>query len=305
MTIRKAEHYLKADITLLAAAFIWGFAFVAQRAGMQFIGPFLFNAIRFFLGTLIMLFLMKSSYPGFIRIPRVDLLQAGLAFVAGIILFLAASLQQLGLVYTTAGKAGFITGFYVVLVPFFGIWWSREKPGMYHFAGAFLALAGIYLLSLKNIHSVNRGDLLVFASAFFWAAHVIWLGNFSARVHIFTFAAIQYGICSILSMVFAVLMESISLNAVREALLPLLYGGVMSVGIAFTLQIQGQKTAHPAHAAIILSLEGVFAVLGGLLLLKETLTTRIIAGCFLILCGMVLAQVTRHRILARKPFFPD
>ncbi len=285
---------LKSDGLLLLTAMIWGFAFVAQRIGMDYVGPFTFNGIRFALGGLVLLPLVfRSNGPGAVAVPiRPPLTRRQLiggASLTGVALFAGASMQQVGLVYTTAGNAGFITGLYVVIVPLLGLFWG-QRPGSGTWVGAFLAAAGLYLLSVTASFTIAFGDLLVLIGAFFWAGHVLIIGWLSPRTSPVRLAFFQYAACSALSMAAAGLFEEITAAGVRDALVPILYGGVMSVGVAYTLQVVAQQSAHPAHAAILLSLEAVFAALGGWVLLGERLSAPGVGGCALMLAGMLLSQ---------------
>jgi drug/metabolite transporter (DMT)-like permease len=286
---------LKSDVILLFTALIWGFAFVAQRMGMAHVGPFTYNAIRFALGglSLLPLLALSGKYQAMYRdiLPRPErrtiIVGGGLA---GLALFLGSSLQQLGIVYTTAGKAGFITGLYVVLVPIFSLFW-RQNPNLGTWVGAVLAVIGLYLLSITEDLTISPGDVLVIVSAFFWAGHVHMIGYFSAKVGSIRLACIQFMVCAMLSLVVALFMETLSFQAIRLAAIPILYGGFMSVGVAFTLQVVAQRDAQPAHAAIIMSLETVFAALGGWIMLNETLPLRGIIGCGIMLAGMLASQL--------------
>ncbi len=286
---------LKADTLLLLTAAIWGFAFVAQRVGMEHIGPFLFNAIRFALGSLSLLPLIylgmgngrsESTPP----IPISKGARIAGSLLAGSVLFGGASLQQIGIVYTTAGKAGFITGLYVILVPIIGLKWGR-KASTGTWIGALLAVTGLYLLSVTETFTIDKGDFLVLMSAFMWAAHVLWISWLSPRMNPLILASSQFAICSIFSLLAASALEPIILGSILAAAVPILYGGLCSVGIAYTLQVVAQRDAHPAHASILLSMEGAFAVLGGWLILNETLSLRGLAGCGFMLAGMVLSQL--------------
>ncbi len=279
---------LKSDGLLLLTATIWGFAFVAQRVGMDFVGPFAFNGIRFALGALVLLPLAARSRSAVGAISgRTGVLGS---LLAGLLLFAGASFQQVGLVYTTAANAGFITGLYVVIVPILGLLWG-QRPGAGTWIGAVLAAAGLYLLSVGGQLHIAFGDLLEVIGAFFWALHVLLIGWLSPRIASSRLAFFQYAACSALSLATAALFEVTTLAGVLGAALPILYGGVCSVGIAYTLQVVAQQHAHPAHAAILLSLEAVFAALGGWLLLGETLSRRGLAGCALMLAGMLLSQL--------------
>jgi drug/metabolite transporter (DMT)-like permease len=290
------SQYLKSEALLLLTAIIWGFAFVAQRAGMEYIGPFTYNGIRFALGTLVLVPVIL--YQNNTQINPVEFhnskslshWKAGI--IAGIVLFCGASLQQTGIVHTTAGKAGFITGLYVIIVPMIGIF-MRQKAGNLLWAGAVLALVGMYFLSITKDFRLAPGDSLVFVSAIFWAVHVQVIHHYSGRANVLKLAAIQFGICSAASLVFAVLVETIVMKSIIQATVPILYGGLLSVGIAYTLQVFAQQKAHPSHAAIILSLETVFAAIGGWLILGENLSFRAMAGCALMLSGMLIAQLAK------------
>jgi drug/metabolite transporter (DMT)-like permease len=294
------HHTLKADGLLLLTAMIWGFAFVAQRVGMDYVGPFTFNGIRFALGCLVLLPLVvrpngRGSVAEAIRPPLTRGQLFGGASLTGAALFAGASLQQVGLVYTTAGNAGFITGLYVVIVPLLGLFWG-QRPGVGTWVGAFLAAAGLYLLSVTASFTIAFGDLLVLIGAFFWAGHVLIIGWLSPRTSAVRLAFFQYAACAVLSMATALTFEEITTTGISDALVPILYGGVLSVGVAYTLQVVAQQSAHPAHAAILLSLEAVFAAIGGWLLLGERLSVRGFTGCAMMLAGMLLSQLWELRI---------
>jgi drug/metabolite transporter (DMT)-like permease len=288
---------LKADGLLLLTAGIWGFAFVAQRVGMEHVGPFGFNGVRFALGCLVLLPPLfrnglragnpSPRHPGLLSLPCL-----GGGLLAGLVLFGGASFQQVALVYTTAGKAGFITGLYVVLVPVIGIAFGhRTHAGTW--IGTLLAAVGLCLLSVTEQLSFAPGDLLVLVGACFWAAHVLLIGWLSPRQDPLTLAFVQYAACAALSLIVSAAGEPNSVGGYLSAAIPILYGGVLSVGVAYTLQVVAQKEAKPAHAAIILSLEAVFAALGGWLLLGEILTPRGMLGCALMFCGMLVSQLWR------------
>jgi len=285
----------KSDALLLTTAIIWGFAFVAQRVGMDHVGPFTFNGIRFAIGSLSLLplVLMSREQPITMKniLPPPDLktlLLGGSAL--GLTLFAGASLQQIGLVYTTAGKAGFITGLYVIIVPLLGLFW-RQQPRVGTWIGAVLATTGLYLLSVTEAFTIEAGDLLVLIGAVFWAAHVLIIGWLSPRIKPVKLAFFQYVACSILSLITAARIESITIPSIFAAVIPILYGGLLSVGIAYTLQVVAQRDAHPSHAAILLSLESVFAAIGGWLILGEVISPRGLVGCGLMLAGMLLSQL--------------
>jgi len=200
-------------------------------------------------------------------------------------------LQQAGMVYTTAGNGGFITGLYVVIVPLMGLFW-RQRPHAGTWVGAILAAVGLYFLSITDELTISFGDLLVLIGAFFWAGHVLLIGWLAPRTDSLKLASVQFAICSVLSMAVALVIEDVNLPSILEAAVPILYGGLGSVGIAYTLQVIAQREAHPAHSAIILSLEGVFAAFGGWLLLNEVLSMRSFFGCTLMLTGMLLSELS-------------
>jgi drug/metabolite transporter (DMT)-like permease len=270
---------------------------------MEHVGPFTFNGVRFALGSLSLvplLLLRGNARRKASKAPPADpasLIKAGAA--AGIALFLGASLQQVGLVYTTAGKAGFITGLYVVIVPLLGLFW-RQQPEAGTWIGAALAAVGLYFLSVTESFTIQMGDLLELVGAFFWAGHVLIIGHYSPRIDALRLAFVQYAACSVFSLFTAVAIETITVEGLLGAAVPIFYGGVLSVGVAYTLQVVAQKRAHPAHAAILLSLEAVFAALGGWMLLDETLSFRGAVGCGLMLAGMLLSQLDAYLFRPRR-----
>lgn len=285
---------LRSDFLLLLTSALWGFAFVAQLQGMEFVGPYLYNGVRFAIGSLSLIpliFFMKSkrekSGKKLSNMNKKRIFIAGL--IAGIILFAGASLQQVGLQYTTAGKAGFITGLYVVLVPLLGIL-LKHKTGLPTWIGAVIAVVGLYLISVNEAGTIGRGDLLVLFSSIGFACHVLLIDHYSKKIEPVLLASIQFAWCSIFSMATAIFSEPIVLGSILQSTLPILYGGIGSVGIAYTLQIVAQRDAPPAHSAIIMSLESVFAVVGGVLFLSEGMSLRGMVGCGLMLTGMILSQ---------------
>ena len=286
---------LKSDFLLLITATIWGFAFVAQRVGMDYVGPFTFNGVRFALGALSLLPLLlisreeRSAAEDILLQPGMPMVAGG-GILAGFMLFMGISLQQMGLVYTTAGKAGFITCLYVIIVPILSLFWNQSTTAG-TWLGAVLAVAGLYLLSVTEKFTMAFGDLLEFCGAFFFAAQVLVIGWLSPKIRPIKLAFYQFVTCSALSLVVAAMSEPIRFNAIIRASWPLLYGGILSSGVAFTLQVVAQRDTHAAHAAILMSLEGVFAAVGGWLLLGEVLGWRGLIGCGLMLGGMLLSQL--------------
>ncbi len=288
---------VKSNVLLLLTAAIWGFAFVAQRVGMQYVGAFTFNGVRFALGSIslipLLLYFGKKKQGEEAREASLkDTIVPGM--IAGTVLFLGASLQQVGLAYTTAGKAAFITGLYIVLVPLFGIF-IKQRINIGTWAGVVLAVVGLYFLSVNEDLTIAKGDFIEIIGALFWALHILVIDYFIKKVDPLKLSFVQFAACSVLSMVVAFVFEDISIPAIGQAMVPILYGGIGSVGIAYTLQAVAQKNAKPSHAAIILSMESVFAALGGALLLSENLGARGYLGCALMFAGMILTQVQSFR----------
>ncbi|WP_300160072.1 DMT family transporter [Solidesulfovibrio sp.] len=284
----------RADVLCLVTALIWGLAFVAQRIGMDHMGPMGFNGIRFALGAMALapLALRSMRYP-----PAAPFLAGGNpgfpwlgGLLAGTVLFAGAALQQVGLKYTTAGKAGFITGLYVVLVPMLG-YFLGQRPARGDVVGAVAAAVGLYFLSVTEAFTLAPGDGLELVGAFFWAGHVLVIGWLSPRTRALPLALVQYMVCSALSLACAVAFEELTWAGIRGAGWAILYGGLLSVGLAYTLQVVAQRDAKPTHAAILLSFETVFAALGGAVVLGESLGPRGLFGCALMFAGMLASQL--------------
>lgn len=289
---------MTADMLLLLTAAIWGFAFVAQRAGMAFMGPFTFNAIRFLAGGLSVLAIYKlfSTQFGQKRSERTftkkDLWLGG--GITGVVLFLGASLQQIGLVGTSAGTAGFITGLYVVLVPILGLVIGK-RTSLLNWLGAGLAVVGLYFLSVSADTGISHSDLIVLAGALVWAVHVHLIAHYSDKIGAIRLTILQAIICGLLSLVAAFIFEVPTLGGALNGWLPLVYGSILSVGLAYTLQVVAQRRADPSHAAIILSLESVFAALGGWFVLGENMGVRGLVGAGIMLAGMLISQAQRKK----------
>lgn len=292
------SNQFKSNGILLLASLLWGLAFVAQRQGMLFVGPFTFNGLRFALGALSLvplLFFMKPV----IRKTMLDKRLLIGSIMAGVALFFAASFQQVGIIYTSAGNAGFITSLYIIFVPLFGFLRRQNSPGRV-WAGALVALSGLYMLSVGDDFVMQTGDLLVFISAIFWAAHLVILSYLAAQHDFRLLAIFQYAFVAILSLGLAFALETPSLPDVKLAAIPILYAGIVSVGIGFTLQVVAQRHTRADHAALILSLEAVFAALGGWLILNEMTDWRGVIGCALMLVGVVLSQLRLGAIFRNK-----
>ncbi len=285
---------LRSDVLMLTAAIIWGFAFVAQRAGMEHVGPFYFTAIRFSLGlSLLVPFLFISGRRRTI-LQQLTPTHMRTAAAVGLALFAGVSLQQLGLVYTSAGNAGFITGLYVVFVPFLSVLLGRPLR-MISWLSSLLALVGLYQLSAGASAEVAFGDLLVLGCAVIWAVHIMLIDYATRDTDPMLVACTQFAMCAVLSFAVAVVAEDISWKAIRAATVPLAYGGFMSVGLGYTLQVIAQRDAEPSHAAILLSSEALFALFGGWLLLRESISTRGSVGCAIMFAAILISQCSTDR----------
>lgn len=286
---------IRGSLLLLLATVIWGSAFIAQSVGMELIGPFTFQAVRCLLAVLVLVpaaFLFDRG-----RQNRKTCLQRWLdprlwkaGMVCGAALFVAASLQQMGLVYTDAGKAGFITAMYIVLVPILGIF-RKQQPTKATIFSVLLAVAGLYLLSCLNAEGINKGDLLVIGCALGFAVQIICIDIMAKELDGIRLNCIQSLVVCLLSLPFAALTETVEWGNIAACWLPLGFAGILSMGVAYTLQIQGQKALEPTTASLIMSLESVFAALGGWLILKETMTGFELLGCCLVFAAVILSQL--------------
>jgi len=276
---------------MLLTAMIWGSGFVAQRIGMDYIGPYLFTGLRFMLGAIVLLPLVLRQGRGAARhepFLQRSLLLGGLCM--GLALTLGINLQQVGLLFTSVTNSGFITGLYVIVVPLLGLI-IGQRTGLGTWLGAILAVLGMALLSIDEDFQVASGDWIQLAGAFVWGLHVLLVSFFVGRHDAIRLAFIQFVTCAVISLMLAALFEEASLNAIWLAVPTLIYGGVFAVSVGYTLQVVAQKHAIASHAAIILSLEAVFAAIAGALFLDESLSLRGYIGCALMLCGMLAAQL--------------
>jgi drug/metabolite transporter (DMT)-like permease len=285
---------LKADLMLLLVTVIWGGAFAAQRVVAQSGGVFLFNGVRFWLGALALLPLARRAAPERLRLR--DLLTPEL-WVLGGLLFAGAGLQQLGMRYTTAGNAGFFTALYVIFIPIILALVWRQLPPRLTWAAALLAVAGMFLLSTGGQLAFNPGDLIELGGALVWAFHVILLGRFVQNGSVMRLAVGQYLVCGLFNLLVGIGVEfnSAALGILAVNWWAILYTGLFSVGLGYTLQALAQKVAPAADAAIILSMEAVFAALFGWVWLGERLNQTQLLGCGLILLGLLLAQLKDAR----------
>lgn len=286
-------------ILLFVAALIWGVAFVAQSAGMEYIGPFTFNVARFLIGGVILIpcvffleYLNKKQHPvnedTKLEDHPKDLILGGC--LCGLIMFVSASLQQAGILYTTVGKAGFITALYIIIVPILGIFLKR-KAGLKIWISVVIALIGLYLLCMKESFSLGKGDFLVFLSSFGFATHILVVDYFTEKVSGTKLSCIQFLIASALSSGLMFLFEEPHWADIGAAWLPIAYAGILGCGAAYTFQIIGQRGTNPTIASLILSLESVISVLAGWVLLNQKLSFREIMGCVLMFSAIILAQV--------------
>jgi drug/metabolite transporter (DMT)-like permease len=291
-----ARQHLRANLLMLAAAAIWGSAFVAQRLSLDVIGPFLFTGLRFLLGAAVLTPLLwtraaaRAQFAAIARDRR--LLWPGVAL--GALLAVSISLQQIGLQYTKIANAGFISSLYVVLVPLLGVL-LRHRTGLGTWFGALLAALGLYFLSIDENFSILYGDWFQLAGALIIAVHVMAVGHLARRHDPLVLSFLQFVVCGVLCGVLGAVFEPFSLTMLRHALPTLLYGGLLSVGVGYTLQVVAQRDAAPAHAAVIFSMEGVFAALAGWLALGETLSARALLGCALMLAGLLACQLLPTR----------
>lgn len=295
------NHKLRSSFLLLLASTIWGFSFVAQSIGKDFLSPFTFNGIRMLLGTIGLLpfIFIREKYNPALRAERNDplrrkaanhnLLIAGLC--CGSCLFIASTLQQVGIIYTTAGKSGFITAFYIVLVPVISLLFGK-KNSLLIWLSAALALCGLYLISIRDGFSVNTGDLLTFISSIFYSIHILFVDHFGPKTDGIKLAATQFFVVGMYSAVFVLLFERDQFSAgnVMLAWKALFFAGFLSCGIAHTLQIVGQKGLNPSIASLLMSMEASISVFAGWLVLGEVLTIREFLGCGLMLAAIILAD---------------
>lgn len=284
------------------AALIWGVAFVAQSVGMEYVGPFTFNACRFVLGGVVLIpciFMLRKGRQRqdgrgrrTDRVPEPEELKNGIVggICCGTALFVASSFQQIGIAYTTVGKAGFITALYIVIVPLLGIF-LRKKVAWSLWLSVALAVAGMYLLCMTDGLNVNRGDILVFLCAVCFSFHILVIDYFSPKADGVVISCVQFFTAGFFSGILTFLFETPDISAVLAAWMPIAYAGIMSCGVAYTLQVVGQKNTEPVVASLILSLESVFSLLAGWVILGQKLLPKEQAGCVLVFCAIVLAQI--------------
>ena len=286
-------------VMLFIASFIWGSGFVAQSAGMAYIRPFTYTAVRSFISFIaIAAALPLLDKLGFAKrdpAKRRTLWIAG--FFCGALLFIASNCQQWGILTTSVGKAGFITSMYIVLVPIFAIV-IGQKTRWIVWLSAGIALAGLYLLSVKEGFSIGSGDLLIMACAFFFAIHILVIDHYSSMVDCVRLSCIQFLVCGILSSIPTILLEKPQATSILAAWLPLLYAGLLSGGVAFTLQIIAQRNLDAPTASLLFSLESVFSALCGWVILGQVLSGKELAGCALVFCAVLISQIPAKKAKA-------
>lgn len=288
--MKQQINQLRGSLLLLLTSMIWGAAFVAQSAGMDYIGPFTFNGLRMLMGAAVLLpFLLKRRTGAHTNASERKMLLRG-GILCGVALFVGSTLQQIGIVDTTAGKAGFITAMYVVLVPVMGVFVGHKQPWLV-WLGVALSAVGMYFLCVHESLSLNRGDLMVLAGAVGFSFHILLIDRYSAHVDGVKLSCLQFFVAGVLGLVFMFLFETPQISHIFAAWLPLLYAGVFSCGVAYTLQILGQRDTDPTIASMILCLEAVFSVVFSWFLLGERLSAREIFGCVLIFAAILLAQL--------------
>lgn len=284
---------LKYNLLLVLAAFIWGAAFSAQSAGMDYLGPFTFNAIRFIIGSLVLIPVIllidkKKKQKGEKVSTFKENLKAGI--ICGVILCAATSFQQIGIMYTLAGKAGFITALYVIMVPLVGILFGK-KNRLLMWISAGMAVFGMYLLTLSEGFGINKGDVLVFICSIIFTLHILVIDKYAPTLDGVKISSIQFMTSGVICAIIVPFTETVSLSSIWDCRIPILYAGIFSCGVAYTLQIIGQQKTQPVVASLLLSLESVFSVITAWLFLGESLSGREIAGCAIVFAAIILSQI--------------
>lgn len=292
---------LRGGAMLMLTALIWGTAFVAQSVGMDYLGPCAFTAVRNFIGCVALLpviglasRLRSGAQPEEAAPAPGKKALFGWGAACGLLLGGATLLQQAGMQTASAGKAGFLTALYIVIVPVLGIFLGR-RPGLKVWIGVVLALVGAYLLSVKGGAGIASGDLLVIASAVVFSLHILVIDSVPAGVDGVRLSCVQFLVAGVFALVLALFLESFTWRDILSAWVPLLYTGVVSSGVGYTLQILGQRTVNPTVACLILSLESVFAALAGWAILGQALSLRELFGCALVFVAVILAQLPRKK----------
>lgn len=296
------------NIILLITAIIWGTSFVAQSAGMDYIGPFTFNSIRTLLGGIVLIPVIivmritsKGNKTDKATQRKIDKRSLIGGVFCGIALCIASSFQQVGMVHTTAGKAGFITALYIIIVPFLTAVLFRKKVGLKIYMCVIIAMIGFYLLCIKKDFSLSQGDGLVLVCALFFSVHIVVIDYFTSKnVDCVLMSCVQFFVAGIIMLICMFAFESPDINSILDARFSILYSGVMSCGVAYTLQIVGQKRTDPTIATLLLSLESVFAALSGFIILKDDMTVKELIGCALVFIAVILAQIDVKALIRKK-----
>jgi drug/metabolite transporter (DMT)-like permease len=287
-------------VMLLSASLIWGVAFVAQSAGMAYVGPYTFTAVRSALAALglgVLILILDRTNLKSKNTDKTVLWTAGI--ILGVVMTIASNLQQVGLVTTSAGKAGFITSLYIVLVPVFGLF-IRRKPHPMLWISVLIALVGLYFLSIRGDFSMSSGDLLVLASAVAFTFQILLVDHFSPKVDIIRLNCIQFSVMAILSFVPMMVLEKPTVSAISDAWLPIVYAGLFSGCGAYTLQMMGQRRVEPTTASLLLSPENVFAALAGWAILGQTLSARELGGCALVFVAIISSQLPWRKWFGKR-----
>ena len=287
------KEQIRGSLLLLLAAIIWGSAFVAQSVGMDYVGPFTFNSIRSLIGGFVLVpciaFLNRGKQKKKMNsTDKKRLLLGGIC--CGIALTLGSTLQQIGIMYTSVGKAGFITAFYIIIVPILGLFLGK-KCGLSVWISVLIALVGLYFLCITESFSIGKGDIYVFIGAIAFSIHILVIDHFTQFNDGVKMSCIQFFVCGIICFVPMILFEHPQVSTILQAWQPILYAGVLSCGVAYTLQIVGQKGMNPTIASLILSLESVTSVIAGFIILHQNLSQREMIGCVLMFIAIVLAQL--------------
>ena len=285
------------NLCLIITALIWGCAFVAQSVGMEYVEPITFNGIRCIIGGIVLIIAnlafdsvkkKNGTYRKLEKSEQKELIKGGI--ICGIIIFFASTIQQIGISQTTVGKAGFISVLYILIVPFFGLLMKQKLPKMIWICCA-LAIAGLYLLCMNESLSISNGDLVVLISAVAYAVHILAIGHFAPKVDCVKLSCLQFLVCGVISVVVMFIFEKPNLQNILNAWLPIIYAGALSGGVGYTLQTVAQKWTKPSVASLLMSLESVFAVLAGAVILHQIPSLREAAGCILMFISIIIIQL--------------
>ncbi len=289
--------HIRSTILMFTTAIIWGFAFVAQVLGANHLGSFSFGALRFLLGAICLIpvvLIFERKAAGF----KKTVMRAALG---GTVLAIAANLQQIGIEYTSAGKASFMTGLYTIMVPIVAFIFLKRKTNINIWIGAILGLTGLYLICAEgNMAQFGKGEIILLISDVFWAFHILIVSRFSEDEPPLRYSMCQFFVCGFETLIIALIFETMTFAAIAEAALPILYCGVLSVGVAYTLQVVSQKDADPTYASIIFSTESVFGAVGGAIFLHEVMSVKGYIGCAVVFAGIVISQLDFKQMIHKR-----